>query len=53
VITGIGAVTREEVVDAAKVQLGTPLLQIDTDQVADRVAGIRRVASARVQREYP
>ncbi|MCV7346337.1 cell division protein FtsQ/DivIB [Mycolicibacterium rhodesiae] len=53
VITGIGAVTREEVVDAAKVQLGTPLLQINTDQVADRVAGIRRVASARVQREYP
>ena len=32
---------------------GTPLLQIDTDTVADRVAGIRRVASARVQREYP
>jgi cell division protein FtsQ len=53
VITGIGAVTREEVVDATKVRLGTPLLQIDTDQVADRVAGIRRVASARVQREYP
>ncbi len=53
VITGIGALTREEVVDAAKVQLGTPLLQINTDQVADRVAGIRRVASARVQREYP
>jgi len=53
VITGIGAVTREEVVDAAKVQIGTPLLQINTDAVADRVAGIRRVASARVQREYP
>lgn len=53
VITGIGAVTREEVVDAAKVRLGTPLLQINTDVVADRVAGIRRVASARVQREYP
>lgn len=53
VVTGTGAVTREEVVDAAKVTLGTPLLQIDTDEVADRVAGIRRVASARVQREYP
>jgi cell division protein FtsQ len=53
VITGIGAVTRDEVVDAAKVKIGTPLLQINTDQVADRVAGIRRVASARVQREYP
>ena len=53
VVVGTGAVSREEVVDAAKVQLGTPLLQIDTDAVADRVAGIRRVATARVQREYP
>lgn len=53
VVIGTGAVTRDEVVDAAKVKLGTPLLQIDTDSVADRVAGIRRVASARVQREYP
>jgi cell division protein FtsQ len=53
VVVGVGAVTREEVLDAAQVRLGTPLLQIDTDEVADRVAGIRRVASARVQREYP
>jgi len=53
VVTGVGAVTREEVIDAAAVRLGTPLLQINTDEVADRVAGIRRVASARVQREYP
>lgn len=53
VVTGIGTVTREEVLDAARVQLGTPLLQINTSQVADRVAAIRRVASARVQRQYP
>jgi cell division protein FtsQ len=53
VVTGIGAVTRDEVVDAAQVRLGTPLLQIDTGGVADRVAAIRRVASARVQRQYP
>lgn len=52
-VTGIGAVSREEVIEAAQVRLGTPLLQIDTGAVADRVAGIRRVASARVQREYP
>ena len=45
--------TREEVLDAAAEVPGTPLLQIDTDAVADRVATIRRVASARVQREYP
>ena len=53
VVVGTGAVTREQVLDAAQVRLETPLLQIDTDAVADRVAGIRAVASARVQREYP
>jgi cell division protein FtsQ len=53
IVTGIGAVTRDQVFDAAQVRLGTPLLQINTDQVADRVAAIRRVASARVQRQYP
>jgi cell division protein FtsQ len=52
-VTGIAAVTREEVLDVAKVQLGTPLLQVDTGGVAERVAAIRRVASARVQRQYP
>ncbi|SPM32136.1 cell division protein FtsQ [Mycobacterium terramassiliense] len=53
VVTGIGTVTREEVLDAARVRPGTPLLQINTNQVAERVAAIRRVASARVQRQYP
>lgn len=52
-VLGTGVVTEAEVLAVAQVQLGTPLLQIDTDQVADRVATIRRVASARVQREYP
>jgi cell division protein FtsQ len=53
VITGLGAVTQDEVIAAAAVKDGTPLLQINTDDVAERVATIRRVASARVQREYP
>jgi cell division protein FtsQ len=53
VVNGIGAVTRDEVLDAAHVKSGTPLLQIDTDNIADRVAAIRRVASAHVQRDYP
>jgi cell division protein FtsQ len=53
VVTGLGAVSQEEVVTAAAVKTGTPLLQVDTDAVAERVAGIRRVASARVQRQYP
>jgi cell division protein FtsQ len=53
VIDGTQAVTRDEVVAAVAVSPGTPLLQIDTDKVADRVATIRRVATVRVQREYP
>ncbi|KWX65760.1 cell division protein FtsQ/DivIB [Mycobacterium sp. NAZ190054] len=53
VVVGVGAVTQDEVVGAAAVTPGTPLLQVDTDSIAERVAGIRRVASARVQRQYP
>jgi cell division protein FtsQ len=53
VVVGLGAVTQDEVTNAAAIQPGTPLLQVDTDAVAERVAAIRRVASARVQREYP
>jgi len=53
VVTGVGAVSQDEVVAAAAVKSGTPLLQVDTDAVAERVAAIRRVASARVQRQYP
>ena len=53
VITGVGAVSQEEVVAAAAVKQGTPLLQVNTDDVAERVATIRRVGTARVQREYP
>jgi cell division protein FtsQ len=52
-VIGIEVVTRDEVIDVAEVQLGTPLLQINTGEVADRVATIRRVAGTRVQRQYP
>ncbi len=53
VVTGLDAVTRDEVVAAAGVVPGTPLLQVDTAAVAERVAEIRRIASVRVQRQYP
>ncbi len=53
VVVGLTTISQEEVARAAAVAPGTPLLQIDTDTVAERVATIRRVASARVQREYP
>lgn len=53
VIVGLNTISQEEILQAAAVVPDTPLLQIDTDAVAERVATIRRVASARVQREYP
>ncbi|MHC9296907.1 cell division protein FtsQ/DivIB [Mycobacterium sp. LTG2003] len=53
VVTGLAALPQEQVLAAAAVVPGTPLLQINTDAVAERVATIRRVATARVQREYP
>jgi cell division protein FtsQ len=53
VVVGLEAIPEQEVLTAAAVVPGTPLLQVDTDAVAERVATIRRVASARVQREYP
>lgn len=53
VVTGLSTVTRDDVVGVAQVRPGTPLLQINTDEVAEQVAGIRQVASVRVQREYP
>jgi len=53
VVTGLATLTEDEVTKAAAVQPETPLLQVNTDAVAERVATIRRVASARVQREYP
>jgi cell division protein FtsQ len=53
VVDGLQALPRDEVVAAVAVRNGTPLLQVDTDKVANRVATIRRVASVRVQREYP
>lgn len=53
VVSGAAAVPQEQVLSAAAVAPGTPLLQVDTDAVAERVATIRRIATARVQREYP
>ena len=53
VVVGTGSVTEEQVLQAAAVPVGRPLLQVDTDAVADRVATIRQLATARVQREYP
>lgn len=50
---GDGVLTSEEVLAQAEIQEGRPLLRVDTAAAAQRVAGIPRVAEARVRREYP
>jgi len=50
---GGGVVTEEEALAALDIAEGTPLLRVDTGAAAQRVAEIRRVAEARVQRQYP
>lgn len=47
------AVPTDEILRVAEVPEGTPLLQVDTRAVAQRVAAIPSVESVRVQRSYP
>ncbi|MDL9944416.1 FtsQ-type POTRA domain-containing protein [Gordonia sp. ABSL11-1] len=47
------AVATDEIVGAAHVPDGTPLLQVDTQAVAQRIAAIPSIESVRVQRSYP
>jgi len=48
-----GSVPTDEILRAAAVPHGTPLLQVDTKAVAQRIATIPTVESVRVQRAYP
>jgi cell division protein FtsQ len=52
-VTGTRMVPSAEVVAAAGVPLGTPLIRVNTGQVARRVEGIRQVASATVTKDWP
>lgn len=52
-VRGAGGVPEDVVRQAAGVRVGTPLARIDTSAVAAEVAGLPRVASARVSRQWP
>jgi cell division protein FtsQ len=52
-VTGNHRVSRAEVLQAAGVDPGTPLVRIDTAAVARRVERITQVQSARVSRHWP
>ncbi len=52
-ITGLGPMPRQQVLAAARVRIGTPLIRVDTGAVARRVARLTLVQSASVRRSWP
>jgi len=52
-INGAVAIPESEIIAAMDVAQGTPLLRVDTDAVARRIARIPRVASSHVQVDFP
>lgn len=52
-VDGAGSLTAEQVRTAAGVEEGTPLLRVDTDAAATRVARLPQVASVQVTRGWP
>jgi cell division protein FtsQ len=52
-VTGVHTVTTAEVLDAAGIRDGTPLIRISTSVVARRVERLIPVQSARVSRHWP
>ncbi|MBO0841416.1 MAG: FtsQ-type POTRA domain-containing protein [Sciscionella sp.] len=52
-VVGNRSVPADAVVAAANVPTGSPMLRVDIDGVASRVAGLPQLASARVVRSWP
>ena len=52
-VDGAGAVSAEEVRKAAGIDTGTPLLRVDVEDVAARVARLPQVAAVEVTRGWP
>jgi len=52
-VSGTRLVTSAQVLAAADIPLGTPLISVNTAQVAQRVESIRQVASASVAKDWP
>ncbi|MGY1746208.1 cell division protein FtsQ/DivIB [Blastococcus sp. SYSU D00695] len=52
-VDGAGSLTAEQVRAAAGIEEGTPLLRVDTDAAAARVARLPQVASVQVTRGWP
>jgi cell division protein FtsQ len=53
VVTGTRLVPQSEVLAVADIELGTPMIRVNTAQVAARVETIQQVQSAQVTRSWP
>jgi cell division protein FtsQ len=52
-VEGIRGLTADEVRTAAAVEMGKPLIRLDTDEIAERVSHLSRVWHVRVERSWP
>nr|WP_246024022.1 FtsQ-type POTRA domain-containing protein [Nocardia yunnanensis] len=52
-VEGLSAIPEQQVQDALRVPDGLSMLRLDTDALAERVARLPKVRSARVQRVFP
>ena len=52
-VSGAGSIPRPQLLAAARVKIGTPLIRVDTAAVASRVDKITQVQSASVRRSWP
>ncbi|GGI75239.1 cell division protein FtsQ [Saccharopolyspora subtropica] len=52
-VTGNVTLHQDQVVQAAGVELGTPMLQVDVDEVRDRLQAVPKIAAAEVSLSWP
>jgi cell division protein FtsQ len=52
-VEGVTGLTPDEVRNVAAVEMGQPLIRLDTDEIAARVATLPRVAKVQVERSWP
>jgi cell division protein FtsQ len=52
-VLGAKEISPDAVREAAAIELGTPMVRLDTDEVARRVAALPRVAEVTVSRSFP
>ncbi|MCF2531306.1 cell division protein FtsQ/DivIB [Yinghuangia soli] len=52
-VRGTGVLTPDQITEAARVPVGTPLARVDVGAIERRVAAIPRVASVTVERDWP